>query len=719
MKLVDAGTKVYKRGVQRAKSYRVAQTSKVMDMFSNMLYSDKIRAVIRELSTNAWDAHKMAGNTKKVPVIHLPTHAKPEFSIRDYGTGLSPEDLENMYLTYGESNKTDSNDFNGCMGIGSKSPFAYCSQFTTTSYYNGRKYIYINAKDDRGIPSLQLFHEEPTDEPNGLEISFACDPSDCYEFEEKGKSVLKWFPKPFKVYNGKSLVKIVNDNKYILEGDGWKIRNGENQSYVIMGYVEYPIEFKHFGSRKERENDWYSYYSDNDYVIFLKSGLELHVDIGDVDMDISREALQYNDHTIKSIKSAINKVKNDLAKIAEGSISNAKNYWEACKAYSSFRQNTAIQSVFNSVNVKFNGREVKRSIKAKSDKYNLVMFRKGYNTKPERTNNVQSIRANNNVHFMLADMKRGNFVAVERYLFNDKANFSYHTTVILICATDGVDIQTAKQAFIKDVGCDKSDVLLCSDVPKPPKQKRKKSAHVYELDMSANTNVYYANKSVDRSCWQEADIDFANGGIYVEVNNWMCVPEDSKKLAIRSINLLRTLKNLQTLGVDIPSIYGVKTAVVKKYRKHKKWKSVFEWISEQVSTIMNDEGLLTDVAMIDVLDKHDFKYRVLSSIFTYATEKTKPGNLAKKLLDKCDSVHKLKKDSDIDVVAKRTALSLIKSELSLKPQQPKKAQEFSQFFDEVWKRYEILSLIGDWRVRSAESANIVVRTMNLIDERTK
>ena len=123
-----------------------------------------------------------------------------------------------------------------------------------------------------------------------------------------------------------------------------------------MGYVEYPIEFKHFGSRKERENDWYSYYSDNDYVTFLKSGLELHVDIGDVDMDISREALQYNDHTIKSIKSAINKVKNDLAKIAEDSISNAKNYWEACKAYSSFRQNTAIQSVFNSVNVKFNGR---------------------------------------------------------------------------------------------------------------------------------------------------------------------------------------------------------------------------------------------------------------------------------------------------------------------------------------------------------------------------
>ena len=140
MKIQETGIDVHSRGVQGRSQYTIAQSAKMMEMLSNMLYKDKVKAPIRELSTNAWDAHIMAGTTSLVPEMHLPNHQDSEFRLRDFGTGLSPDDLENMYTTYGESNKSHSNDFNGCMGIGSKSPFAYVRSFTTTSYYS---YAYL------------------------------------------------------------------------------------------------------------------------------------------------------------------------------------------------------------------------------------------------------------------------------------------------------------------------------------------------------------------------------------------------------------------------------------------------------------------------------------------------------------------------------------------------------------------------------------------------
>src|SRR5690606_4870783 len=101
--------------------------------------------------------------------------------IRDFGTGLSLADMWDLYSTYGISTKNsgdDANKYTGAFGIGKGSMFACSAQSTVTSYFNGRKHIFVLSRDDEGDQQIsQLTPDEgyKTDEPNGLEIEFLYD----------------------------------------------------------------------------------------------------------------------------------------------------------------------------------------------------------------------------------------------------------------------------------------------------------------------------------------------------------------------------------------------------------------------------------------------------------------------------------------------------------------------------------------------------------------
>ena len=157
MLLADKTFETHHKGIASTNQFSIQTSSKMFHILSNSLYSDKVMAVIRELSTNALDAHISAGNKNPFKVT-LPTSANPLFMVRDYGTGLSQADMESLYTTYGASNKNNSNDFVGCLGLGSKSPFAYSKSFTTTSYFNGKKYTYVAAIGADGVLVVRVQH---------------------------------------------------------------------------------------------------------------------------------------------------------------------------------------------------------------------------------------------------------------------------------------------------------------------------------------------------------------------------------------------------------------------------------------------------------------------------------------------------------------------------------------------------------------------------------
>ena len=131
-------------GRTESTAFTIQANAKMFKILSSSLYSNKEKAIIREISCNAYDANIEACNGNKPIEIHLPNTLEPYFSVKDNGTGLTPEQMTKIYIQYGNSTKTDNNDAIGCLGLGSKSPFAYTSMFNVISISDGLKLIPSN-----------------------------------------------------------------------------------------------------------------------------------------------------------------------------------------------------------------------------------------------------------------------------------------------------------------------------------------------------------------------------------------------------------------------------------------------------------------------------------------------------------------------------------------------------------------------------------------------
>src|SRR5277367_5589703 len=154
-------------GMEPTRAYRFEFNKTMFKTLSSTTYSDPIRAVIRELACNSSDAHQMAGTQNKRFEIHLPTTHEPEFIIRDFGTGMDDQEINDLFTMYGGSNKRNSNDVIGALGIGSKSPYAYTQMYNVTTTKNGVTRTYV-CHVENGMPRLTPDKVYATpDAPNG------------------------------------------------------------------------------------------------------------------------------------------------------------------------------------------------------------------------------------------------------------------------------------------------------------------------------------------------------------------------------------------------------------------------------------------------------------------------------------------------------------------------------------------------------------------------
>jgi len=303
-----------KTNIGEIKTYQVAVDPVIFKMLSSDIYSDKIKAVIRELSTNAHDAMVESGAIKLDDLensqrfkVHLPTYLEPYFSIRDFGTGLDEEGIEYVY-TYGASTRRKSNAYTGALGIGAKSPHSYSkSGFNVNSYYNGTLYSYVSFLNN-GEPSYVLNDATPTTEPNGVEVIINVAHNDIYSFRSKAREVYRWFKhKPeFNMEMDFSNYSVLEETDYysiILENSDYS-----NRCYaygVLMGNIlyEYPnVLTRDFNDRDRRILE---------KVIFK-------AELGEVDFHPSRE---YLDDSLKTRNFIENKLRN-LTKAAEIDINN-------------------------------------------------------------------------------------------------------------------------------------------------------------------------------------------------------------------------------------------------------------------------------------------------------------------------------------------------------------------------------------------------------------
>jgi hypothetical protein len=325
MKINDDKLNVQVNGDFKTKEFGFIFNAKMANLLSDDLYSDKIKAVTRELSTNAWDSHVENKNLNPFDV-HLPTLEKCVFSIRDYGTGLSPEKVDTIYTNYGASDKINTNDLSGCMGIGSKSAVCYNTKTATVeSYYNGIHYIYSLYKNQNGIPVLSTLSESPTTEPNGVKITVPVKQSDISTFKQKAEQVYKWFDvKPNFTGNipkiEPDIIDIQGQDFYIYKSQKTNTYYSNNyaEPLVVMGNVAYPLKL-------ETQN--------KKLLAIQKQNLVIKAPIGSVNFDIGREKLSYNDSTIKYLTDKLESIVNELSKDLQTEVDKCKCRYDAIVKY--------------------------------------------------------------------------------------------------------------------------------------------------------------------------------------------------------------------------------------------------------------------------------------------------------------------------------------------------------------------------------------------------
>jgi hypothetical protein len=300
--------------------FRIRNSAKAFNILSSGLYANKIRAIIRELSCNAVDSHTAAGKQDTPFDVHLPNTIDPTFRIRDYGTGLSHAHVLSIYTTYFESTKTESNQFIGALGLGSKSPFSYTDNFTVTAIRDGARNVYSAFINGEGVPSIALMHSESTDQPNGVEVQFAVtDRWDYDKFRSEAREVYTYFRLRPVVSGGDREFEfrdVEYKDKNIIPGVHY-LAGGRN-SRAVMGNISYPIDVPNSESNLGKLSR------------LLGCGLEMHFDIGELDFQASREGLSYIPSTIDAIKRKLIALESQLAVHLSLEANAIANDWEKC-----------------------------------------------------------------------------------------------------------------------------------------------------------------------------------------------------------------------------------------------------------------------------------------------------------------------------------------------------------------------------------------------------
>lgn len=348
----------------------------IISLLRDDIYKDKILAVIREYSTNAFDANIAAGKRDIPIVVSLPNKLSPEFKVRDYGMGLSEQDVREIYTSYGESTKRNTNDAVGYLGIGCKSGFAYGDNFVVTSFHNGIKTVYNAALDASGVGSMVTLYSENTDEQSGVEITIPVKSGDETLFINKSIEFFKyWNIRPQILGSDREFInQKYGEDKPIVSGDDWKVYGNEGyreNSYAVMGNISYPIEWRLI---REKIDSTTNKKLCNNFDFFQYNRFILNFNIGELQFSPSRESLQYTEYTISSIVSKLEKTVDAVGEQIVKDITSQNTLWDAKVKYNSifkehYRCGTGGLNYINGFKTILNDRLVFNGVKLSEDVY--------------------------------------------------------------------------------------------------------------------------------------------------------------------------------------------------------------------------------------------------------------------------------------------------------------------------------------------------------------
>ena len=545
--------------------------AKMAKILSDGLYSDKIKSIIRELSCNAIDSHTES-NKRDIPIeVHLPTVFEPYFHVQDFGTGLDHEQVINIYTVYGASTKTNSNEFIGQLGLGSKSPFSYVDAFDITARKDGVERQYSCYKNEQGMPSIAMLGEQATDKCNGVTVKMPVKQEDIRRFAEKAADVFRWFETLPKVTGVSDFS--VNKPNIHWQGNGWQVRKKldnyyqqeSNRPVALMGRVAYPLDVHSLPNLTQAQR------------AIMALPLTLVFDIGDLEIAASREALGYDSRTQTNIKNRLSTLLNELSKTFETEMAVAKTEWEARKLFGEiFGHETGmsydLEQAYGRQGLKWNSKLIKdQHVTVKTqDIYKDVVVPnmwhlEGYYKRPRNITYHRDIhlRCSDRVVIVFDDIDRGSLGRVS--YFHETSNNSRDIYVF------GSGSSLTQTEILDLLG--NPSFKLASELPKRPSSPREK---IKMLQYQGGSGV---------KAWESVDIDLDDGGIYVDLNRY--TPRmDKDEFGGNFEDVVKLAKDLGMIS-EIEDVYAPRGSMRSDVAEHADWQEFFSMIKEKIDQQLN------------------------------------------------------------------------------------------------------------------------------------
>jgi hypothetical protein len=721
MAIMHTDTRTVQRvGVANEHAFTIKASAKAFGVLTSNLYSDKPLAIVRELCTNAYDSHVAAGKADVPFEVILPTRLNSTLTIKDFGLGLDHDGVINIYTKFFESTKTESNDFVGQLGLGSKAPFSMFKTFNVEARKDGVKRIYTAYTNEDGIPTIAQMGETMTDEPNGLTISMHVKADDAEKFVNAAKRALMYFnPKP--LVNGVSEFSTYTV-KHGLSGSNWKVRESDywarmNGPYVVQGFVVYPID----GAIIQEHS--------KSAAVRTIAGLNIDfwMPIGSVDVAPSREALSYDKTTIANVIAAFEAAAAEMRSVIQAEFDKCKTAYEAGCLLHKHQHDGAyeMRQLFNSMHADqpftWNGKTItyKYELDVKKIRSTTIVHasstgrKLAYNSRYEPTDVdvKREVQLTSRQALIIDDVHRGTGDVLQQFL---RARGDLSSVLVLRATKKSEHDEKEIKRIVKMLG--DAPVQRVSELPyKPTVAKGAKGREAAQrlkfTGFKKSTSRWGSdlNRKFSRLTWQVEDVDLSKGGFYLPLERFAIVWNGGEMNHIDEIMSAAKVLGLVT-DADLEKTYGFNEKEISKAGKN--WVNFFDHIVAQFKALKAEDKIAHVNAARSINDHMESFNRGLGRRWSIVEPKLVDGafkTFVNKVRAMNDQALKVQNAEVFDTFVRRMGLA---TDIDAKTAKARNALQAEWYA--LLKSHGILSII-DWYKVDDSTMQMVVDYINLVN----
>lgn len=556
----------------------IKNSAKFMGYLRKDIYTHHLRTAVQEILSNARDAHREVGQ-KRAYQVFAPTADDLNFTVKDFGPGISPDRMQNIYVNMGESTKDKTNNQIGGFGVGSKLPLAYTDSFMVISVVNKLKYRYLitTAKTQAG-EAIDLDNGNPQvcNEDNYTQIQFSVKPQDIVKCQDAIRRYCFFCPveeRP-EIFNMEPMTFVENlkqskigvpgsemGSVYLIEESLPGFLNHSGQVVILVEGIPHAAT---------------EFYSKNlvDLQNSIKHKIIFNFKVGVLEPHISRERLPVSDKNIEVIDSMAGLVLSKSKQEIEAKISGASNAFEFYLIFKDLNNKYQINSmkyknIYFSNDGKISGDVFKHVSMEK--RQGVSSYIKKWKKGVELT--INEIEQGKVIYFEPINTRSEELVLTKK--INQYVRKNGAVTILSSAKDDPASIADF-ETIVNTFSLKKANSF---ELIKPEKVNRPKVSH---SEKRAKTKINFLHKIVDKSQSNSKKIEEFEQNtntLYIYISKDIYTANKNKKASTRMKDLDSYMKKIKEYYENDQLIFiGLKDRDFKKVKDIKNFIHFDEWV---------------------------------------------------------------------------------------------------------------------------------------------